>query len=141
MNQNVLLIKISTYAKNGKISKIYKRRNKQLKINNFLLQGLQMFYIFWTNVWGKKYIHKMLGYRKRNHNTETDTSPPSRKKKLFIKKCVKYFLLHQHIQMCWYRSTLTKKCCKTGMCERTLLRSWFVKARCSSYENHYRLSK
>ena len=33
----------------------------------------------------------MLGYRKRNHNTETDTSPPLPKKKTVYKKVCKVF--------------------------------------------------
>ena len=36
--------------KNIKISKIDKKGNKLLRVSKFLLKGLQMFYIFWTNV-------------------------------------------------------------------------------------------
>ena len=43
------------------------------------------------------------------------------------KKCVRYFLLYEHVQIFWNRSMLTDKYCKTGVRERTLLRSRFIK--------------
>ena len=46
---------------------------------------------------------------------------------VLIEKRVKLFLLYEHVQIFWYGSTLTSKC-KTGVPERTLQRTRFVKA-------------
>ena len=48
------------------------------------------------------------------------------------KKCVRYFLLHQHIQIFWYGNILKNKYRKTGAIECILLRSWLVKT-CNIY--------
>ena len=50
------------------------------------------------------------------------------KNTMLIKKRVRYLLVYQHVQIFWYGSTLRNKYCKTWVRERTLLRSWFVKA-------------
>ena len=47
---------------------------------------------------------------------------------MITKKHVRYFLLNQHVPIFWYESMLTNKFCKTGECERTLLRGLFLKA-------------
>ena len=41
-----------------------------------------------------------------------ETDP--KKTHCYIKKCIRYFLLHQQVQIFWYGSMLMKKYCKTG---------------------------
>ena len=67
------------------------------------------------------------------------TFPPSNaplspaKNTMIIKACVRYwFLLHEHANIFWFESMLTNKYFEIGVCECTLLRSWFVKT-CSAY--------
>ena len=50
------------------------------------------------------------------------------KKSTMLIKRVQYILLHQYVQIFWYVTTLTNKYCKTGVGERKLQWSWFVKA-------------
>ena len=47
---------------------------------------------------------------------------------VLTEKHVRHLLLYDHLQIFWYGNTLTNKYCKTGVLERTLLRTRFVKA-------------
>ena len=47
---------------------------------------------------------------------------------------VRYLLLNEHVQICWYGSTLTNKYCKTGVRESKLPRYWFGKEGLPSYK-------
>ena len=44
------------------------------------------------------------------------------------KKQVRYFMLHQHVQVFSFESMLMNKYFEMGVRERTLLGNWFVKA-------------
>ena len=103
--------------KNCTIPKMYKKRNKLLIINKFLLKGLQMFCIFLANVWNWKYIECWdvkqtfmylflcrFYYSKHTGSILLDWNKKSRvwlpKNTMLIKNHVSYLLLHQHIQIC-----------------------------------------
>ena len=50
--------------------------------------------------------------KKKKKNKHTETYP--KKTQCYIKRCVRYFLLHQHVQIFWYASMLMNKYCKAG---------------------------
>ena len=52
----------------------------------------------------------------------------TQKHNILFKKHVRFFLLHQHLQIFWYGSKLTNKYCKPWVGEYNLLRGWFAKA-------------
>ena len=70
--------------------------------------------------WRLKLRNRLLG----NHK-HTDADPRTT---VLIEKGIRYFLLYEHLQIFWYGNTLTNKYCKTGLLERILLRTRFVKA-------------
>ena len=116
---------------NVKISKMDKKEtNLKKKNNKFLLKNCMTNNFIWKYIYVSLctyfYVDPTISSKAKIRKT-ISMLRLTQKNTVLIEKRVKHFLLNEHIKIFWYERTLTNKYCKTGIRERTLLKSRFVK--------------
>ena len=107
-----------------------KETNLKKKNNKFLLKNCMTNNFIWKYIYVSLctyfYVDPTISSKAKIRKT-ISMLRLTQKNTVLIEKRVKHFLLNEHIKIFWYERTLTNKYCKTGIRERTLLKSRFVK--------------